>query len=367
MDPVKSLSGLISGYSCSVQKGDNVLILAEGLGSKRLVKQLIADVFEKEANPFVDLIDPDIKTRLITHASEDQMSTYGDYSLDTIKRMDVVIVIQALDNLHQYMDIPMDRMNLYNKHFMQKCFYGYMVPNIRWIFFKYPTNAMAQSFNMSLESFEKYYFDVCDYDYKRMSLLMDPLVERMKRCDRVRIKSPGTDLKFSMKDIPVAKSDGKNGIPDGEVFSAPVRNSVNGHITFNCPVLFRGKTFSNIYFELKDGKIIKAASSLPVELNEILDTDEGSRYLGEFAFGLHPKIQKPMKDILFDEKIAGSIHFAVGNSYFNASNGNQSLIHMDIVSIHRQEYGGGEIYFDDELISKDGIFVVQDLKPLNPL
>lgn len=367
MDDIKVLSQLITGYSCDVQKGDNVFIMAEGFHSKKLVKQLIDDVFAKEANPFVDIIDPDIKAQLIMHGNETQMSTYGDYSLDTIKHMDVVIVIQSLENTHQYMDIPLDRMTLYNKNFMQKCFYGYVVPKARWIFFKYPTNAMAQSFNMSLAGFEKYYFDVCNYDYQKMSFLMDPLVERMNQCDRVKIISPGTDLEFSIKDITVLKSDGKNSIPDGEVFTAPVKNSANGHITFNCPVIFRGKSLSDIYFEIKDGKIVKAAANLPEVLNEILETDEGSRYLGEFAFGLNPKIKRPMKDILFDEKIGGSIHFAVGSSYYNASNGNQSLIHMDIVSIHQPEYGGGEIYFDDVLISKDGKFVTRDLKPLNNL
>jgi aminopeptidase len=188
----------------------------------------------------------------------------------------------------------------------------------------------------------------------------------MEKADRVRITGKDTDLSFSIKGMPAIKCDGKLNIPDGEVFSAPLRSSVNGVITYNTPAVYMGVTFENIRLEFKDGKIIKATANNTERINRIFDTDEGARYVGEFSIGLNPYIEKPMKDTLFDEKIKGSIHFTPGSSYDECNNGNKSAIHWDLVFIQRPEYGGGEIWFDDTLIRKDGIFVVDKLKCLNP-
>jgi aminopeptidase len=225
---------------------------------------------------------------------------------------------------------------------------------------------MAQLANTSLEAFENFYFDVCNLDYKKMSNAMDALVNLMQKTDIVRLKGIGTDLTFSIKGIPAIKCAGEMNIPDGEVFTAPVKDSVNGKITYNTPAIYQGFTFENICFEFKNGKIINATSNDTQRLNKILDTDEGSRYIGEFSFGVNPYITKPMKDGLFDEKISGSIHLTPGSCYDEAPNGNKSSIHWDLVYIQTPEYGGGEIYFDDKLIRKDGKFVVDELLPLNP-
>jgi aminopeptidase len=195
---------------------------------------------------------------------------------------------------------------------------------------------------------------------------MDPLVKLMKTTDKVRIVAPGTDLTFSIKGIPVIKCDGELNIPDGEVFTAPVKESVNGVIHYNTETLYEGKVFSDLRLEFKDGKIVKATSNNSEELNKILDTDDGARYVGEFAIGVNPFVTKPMLDTLFDEKIAGSIHFTPGNSYDLAPNGNSSKVHWDIVLIQTKEWGGGELYFDDVLVRKDGLFVIDELKGLNP-
>ena len=225
---------------------------------------------------------------------------------------------------------------------------------------------MAQSADMSTEAFEEFYFNVCNLDYSKMSKAMDSLVELMNKTDKVRLVSPGTDLTFSIKDIPAIKCDGKMNIPDGEVFTAPVKTSINGTLSYNTPSVYNGFTFNNIKFEFKDGKIINATANNTERINSILDTDDGARYVGEFAIGVNPYILHPMKDTLFDEKIAGSIHFTPGACYDEAPNGNNSAIHWDLVLIQRSDYGGGEIYFDDILIRKDGIFVIDELKVLNP-
>ena len=145
-----------------------------------------------------------------------------------------------------------------------------------------------------------------------------------------------------------------------------MKTSVNGYITYNTETSYNGKNFNNIRFEFENGKIVKATANNTEELNKILDTDEGARYIGEFAFGLNPYVEEPIGDTLFDEKIKGSFHFTPGNSLEESDNGNRSSIHWDIVMIQRPEYGGGEIYFDDVLIRKNGMFVLEELKSLNP-
>jgi aminopeptidase len=225
---------------------------------------------------------------------------------------------------------------------------------------------MAQLGGMNTEKFADFYYDVCTLDYKKMSDAMDNLVELMNRTDKVHIKGEGTDLSFSIKDIPAIKCAGEMNIPDGEVFTAPVRDSVNGYVTFNTPSVHEGKTFENIRLEFEKGKIVKATANYTEHLNKTLDTDEGARYVGEFAIGVNPYILDPMKDTLFDEKICGSFHFTPGTCYDEAPNGNNSAIHWDLVCIQTEQYGGGEIWFDDTLIRKNGIFVIEQLLCLNP-
>ena len=240
------------------------------------------------------------------------------------------------------------------------------VPKTRWVVLRYPTPSMAQLAETSLEAFEDHYFNVCTLDYGKMSLAMDALVRRMEATDRVRIVGPGTDLSFSIKGMPAIKCDGKLNIPDGEVFSAPVRDSVNGVIQYNTPSLYQGNVFERTRLTFENGKIVAAESSDSVRSNQIFDTDEGARYVGEFAIGVNPYITKAIKDTLFDEKIAGSFHFTPGSCYDECPNGNKSAIHWDLVCIQTPEHGGGEMYFDDELIRRDGLFVTDDLKGLNP-
>jgi aminopeptidase len=243
---------------------------------------------------------------------------------------------------------------------------GDVVLKKKWCGLRAPNESMAQAAGMSTEDFEDFFFNVCTLDYKKMSAAMDPLVALMEKTDKVQIKAPGTDLTFSIKDIPVVKCDGKHNVPDGEVFTAPVRESVNGTITFNTPSNYMGFTYDNIRFTFQDGKIVEALANDTERINKLLDSDEGARFIGEFAIAVNPYILTPMQDILFDEKIAGSFHFTPGRAYEVADNGNRSQVHWDLIQIQRPEYGGGEIWFDDVLIRKDGLFVLPELEALNP-
>ena len=287
-----------------------------------------------------------------------------DLELFRMKKMQAYIAIRGSENASENADVPSDRMSMYSR--VIRPVLNYRVNKTRWCVLRWPTPSMAQAAGMSTEAFENLYFDVCTMDYRRMSRAMVPLERRMARADRVHLKAPGTDLKFSIKGIGAKMCKGDRNIPDGEVFSCPVKDSVNGTIQFNTPTLYSGTKFENVRLEFRDGKIINATSNNTKRINEILDTDAGARYVGEFSLGFNPYILSPMCDILFDEKIAGSLHFTPGQAYEECDNGNRSAVHWDMVLIQRPEWGGGEIWFDGELIRKNGVFLPKDLKPLNP-
>ncbi len=361
---VKQLADVLVNYSCNVQKNEKVLINYEGECCKPLVKQLIKNIYARGGMPYVEMRDSSVTREILLGATEEQMDFLNEYQLMQMKGMDCYIAIRAGSNTSELSDVPSDKLNMYYRKTQPVL--DYRVNETKWVVLRYPNESMAQLAGTSLESFEDFYFEVCTLDYAKMSKAMDSLVELMNRTDRVHIKGPGTDLTFSIKDIPAIKCAGEMNIPDGEVYTAPVRESINGVISYNTPSEEQGFTYENIRFEIKDGKIIKAAANDNERINQLLDTDEGARYFGEFAIGVNPYILNPMKDTLFDEKIAGSFHLTPGMAYEDAPNGNDSAVHWDLVMIQRPEYGGGEIYFDDVLIRKDGLFTLPELMCLNP-
>lgn len=365
MDPRnKKLSDLLVNYSCTVSPGEKVLIDYEGSECKPLIKELIRDVYAAGGKPFVNIFDSEISREIIMNCDETQVAFLNDYELYQMKGMDAYIAVRAGANTSELADIPSEKINLYSKG--KRPVLDYRVNETKWVILRYPTASMAQLANTSQESFARFYYDVCTLDYAKMSRAMDPLKALMEKTDKVHIKGPGTDLTFSIKGVGAVKCDGKMNIPDGEVYSAPVRESMNGVISYNTMSQEQGFTYENIRFEIENGKIVKATANDTVRINELLDTDEGARYFGEFSFGMNPYILHPMKDTLFDEKIAGSFHLTPGMCYEDAPNGNKSAVHWDLVMIQRPEYGGGEIWLDDVLVRKDGIFTLPELEGLNP-
>ncbi len=365
-DPrINELASRLIRYSLNLQKGEKVLIENTGI-QVPLVRALVREAFAVGALPLVTLKDQEILRALKQGTSKEHMELIAKHELARMKDVDAYIAVRAYDNINEYADVSEEKMGLYSRHWYQPVHTNERVPNKRWVVLRYPNNSMAQLSNMSLEGFEDFYFDVCNLDYSKMSKAMDPLKALMERTDRVRIVGPKTDLSFSIKGIPAIKCDGKRNIPDGEVYTAPIRDSVEGTIFYNAASNYHGISFTDVQFTFSKGKIVEATSSNTKALNEILDTDDGARYIGEFAIGFNPHILHPMLDILFDEKIAGSFHFTPGNAYTVADNGNRSSIHWDLVQIQRPEYGGGEIWFDDVLIRKDGRFVLPELEGLNP-
>jgi aminopeptidase len=362
---ITTLARTLVRYSVNVKKGEKVLIQSNGV-EPSLVNSLIKEVYAIGGFPFVQLNDHRVLRELYLGTSEEHMKAMAKYEAYRMNEMDAYIGFTSLRNASELSDVPHDKMDVYYKYLWKQVHIDIRVPKIKWVVLRYPSFAMAQLADMSTEAFEDFYFNVCNLDYAKMSKAMDSLVGLMENTDKVRIVGKETDLSFSIKGLPAIKCDGKMNIPDGEVYTAPVKESVNGIITYNAPSEYQGFTFDKIRFEFKSGKIINATSNNMERLNKVLDTDEGSRYIGEFAIGVNPYITKAMKETLFDEKIAGSIHFTPGNAYDDCFNGNRSAIHWDLVYIQTPEYGGGEIYFDDVLIRKDGRFVISELENLNP-
>ncbi|MGE6259383.1 aminopeptidase [Heyndrickxia sporothermodurans] len=365
-DPrIEQLAKNLINYSVQLQPGEKVLIENFGL-QKELVTALVKEAYAAGGYPFVSLKDHQVDRALLMGAQEEQFQMMAQFEADRMEQMDAYIGLRSGDNINEHADVPAEKMAIEGNTVGKKVHREIRVPKTKWVVLRYPNSAMAQLAKMSTEAFEDFYFDVCNLDYSKMDKAMDSLVDLMNKTDKVRLVSPGTDLTFSIKDIPAIKCAGRLNIPDGEVYTAPVRKSVNGTITYNTPSPYQGFTFENVKLTFKDGKIIEATSNDTERINKIFDTDEGARYIGEFAIGVNPFILHPMQDILFDEKIAGSIHFTPGQCYDVAPNGNNSNIHWDMVLIQRPEYGGGEIYFDDVLIRKDGLFVLPELECLNP-
>ncbi len=365
-DPrLEKLAKNLLEYSVRIKKGEHVLIKAH-LVTKPLIKELIKHAYSLGAYPHLELLDDELNRALMMHNSEERAQKIVDWELPKTKDMDAFISIYGEYNDSETTDVPMDIKMMNAK--IKKQLSNIIVKEKKWVLLNYPTESLAQKAKMSSEAFEDFLLDVCTVDYVKMNKAMEVLKAYMEKTDKVHIIAPGTDLSFSIKGIPAIPCAGEYNIPDGEVFTAPLKTSVNGTITYNTPSPYQGTVYNNVSLTFKDGQIIKAEADNNTEsLNTIFNTDEGARYVGEFAIGVNPLIKDPMGDTLFDEKIDGSLHFTPGACYEGeADNGNVSAIHWDLVLIQRPEYGGGEIYFDDVLIRKDGRFVIQELMCLNP-
>ncbi len=352
-------------YCVETKPGDRVLIENTGL-QREFVAELVEQVYAAGGQPFVSLIDPMVQRSLLIGAGDAQLTRWADYDAARMADMQCYIGVRSPENSYETGDVPGAQMKKYSSLYGKRVHSEIRVPKTRWVVLRYPTANMAQQACMSTAAFEAHYFNVCNLDYAKMSAAMDAIVARMQATDRVRIVGPGTDLSFSIRGVPAIKCDGRVNIPDGEIFTAPVRDSVSGVLCVNAPSLYNGTTFTDIRMVFRDGKIVEATSNDTKRQNEILDTDDGARYVGEFAIGVNPYINDAMCDTLFDEKIAGSFHFTPGNCYDEAPNGNKSAIHWDLVTIQTPAYGGGEMYFDGVLVRKDGRFVAEDLLGLNP-
>ena len=366
MDPrILTLAKNLIHYSADLQPGENILIEMFD-DAEPLAAALVEETYHVGGVPFLSLKNNRLQRKLLSGAAEGQLKSIAEWESARMRQMHAYLGIRASENSSELSDVPQDRLKLYEQYWFKPVHSEIRVNNTKWCVLRWPNHSMAQLASMSTEAFEDFYYNVCNLDYSRMDKAMSPLVELMEKTDQVHITGPGTDLTFSIKNIPAIKCSGLRNIPDGEVYTAPVRDSVNGTLVYNAPSTHQGFTYENIALTFANGRIICAAANQTERINAVFDTDEGARYIGEFALGVNPYITRPMKDTLFDEKIQGSFHFTPGSAYEEADNGNRSSIHWDLVCMQNACHGGGEIWFDGVLIRKDGRFVVPSLAGLNP-
>jgi aminopeptidase len=367
IDPrITKLADTLVNYSCAVKPGEKLLMEAIDVPTP-FATEVIRLTREAGGHPLVMIKSNQVNRALMRDATEEQWNLIADVERLQMENVQCYIGARGSHNVSELSDVPAEKQRIFEQTVWKRVHGEVRVPKTRWVVLRWPTPSMAQLAGMSTDNFEDFYFDVCTMNYEKMGTEMEKLKARMERTDRVHLKGPGdTDLTFSIKGIPAIPCAGKLNIPDGEVFTAPVRDSINGVIQFNTPTMYRGETHESIRLVFREGKIVEATSSNTEKLNEVLDADEGARYTGEFAIGVNPYVTRAMKDTLFDEKISGSIHLTPGKAYDEAPNGNKSEIHWDMVMIQTPEYGGGEIHFDDELVRRDGLFVPADLQGLNP-
>ncbi len=365
MDPrYKKLAAVLLGHSVELKKDETVLIDAFDC-PREMVIALIEGARARRAHPILNLHDAQITRALLRGGKEQQFKTHTAWQLAQMKKVDAYVAVRGSHNIFETSDIPSKDMSSYMKHY--KPVLDWRVKKTKWVVLRWPTPAMAQQALKSTAEFEDFYFDVCTMDYKRMVPGMNALKRLMDKTDEVRIVGPGeTDLRFSIKGINTVTCGGSRNIPDGETFTAPIRDSVEGVLQYNVPSVYQGVSFDDIRFVFKKGKIVEASSSNSKRMNQILDSDPGARYIGEFSLGFNPYVLEGMRDTLFDEKMAGSFHFTPGQAYEEADNGNRSQVHWDIVCVQRKAFGGGEIYFDGKLIRKNGLFLPASLQKLNP-
>jgi aminopeptidase len=356
------LARLLVEYSIRLKRNETALIEAFDVPDEMTIA-LIRAIRKLGAIPFVQIHHARVSRVVALDVTERQLNLTAAHELARMKKMNAYIALRGSNNITELSDVPTDRLKLLAKK--MRPVQDHRVKKTKWVVLRWPTPSMAQLAGMSTEAFEDFYFEVCTLDYCKLQGGMKALKGLLEKANRVEVKGPGTDLRFSIKGIPAVICGGDRNIPDGEVFTCPVKDSVQGHVTFNVPTIYQGMSFDGIRLEFRDGKIVDATSNQTAKLNEILDSDPGARYIGEFSLGFNPYILQPMRDILFDEKIAGSFHLTPGQAYEEADNGNRSQVHWDMVSIQRPEYGGGEIYFDGKLVRRDGEFLPKVLRSLN--
>jgi aminopeptidase len=356
----KELARKILNFSCELEEGQNVMLQLVGLNGIDLMRALVETAREMNVHPFIQINDTDIQRMLVEKGDKDFWKNQAQVDqLPLMKQMDAFVGIRASQNIYEQAEASKQANDAYSDEFLKPVHFEERVNNTNWVVLRYPSPAFAMNAKMPTEKFKEFYYKACLLDYSKLAEAMKPLEERLRETDMIQLKGEGTDIEFSVKGQNWIPCFGKRNIPDGELFSSPILSSVDGHITYTSSV-YQGKPFDYVKLEVRDGVVIDFDSSNNEQLEEILDTDAGARQFGEFSFGLNPIIEKPMHDILFDEKIYGSNHLTLGNDYEIAPNGNESNIHWDLVCI------GADVYLDGEKIREGRKFITDDLQGLNP-
>lgn len=366
-DPrVEKLAEVLVTYSTAVQPGDKVLVRG-GTMAEPLLKAVYAKVLQAGGHPLMRVSLPGTEELFFRYASDEQLQHVPEPLKLVIETYDVSIGIGGAENTKALSGVDPAKMVLRNqaqtelmKTYLQRSASG----EFRWVGTIFPTNAYAQDAEMSLSEYEDFVYGACMPEpddpvgyWQRFSAWQQRIVDWFKGKERVHVIGPETDLHLSIAGRVFINSDGKHNMPSGEVFTGPVEDSVEGHVYFSYPAIHQGREMTGVRLWFEGGRVVKASAEKNEEfLLKTLDTDEGSRYVGEFAIGTNEGITRFTRQILFDEKIGGSFHMAVGAGYPETGSKNESAIHWDMICDLRD---GGEIWVDDELLYKNGEFVIE--------
>jgi aminopeptidase len=351
---------LLIRYSCQVEPGDNVSLNIHSSASP-LARALVREVLAAEAHPILRMTYPEYEEDLLGNASDALFDSEPEFELNEIRQIQAWIRVRAPLNTRALQNIEKSRYSRWLKR--NRPVQNHRLDHTRWVGTLYPTDALAQDAGMSLDEYETFLYDamfLLDEDpvarWQEQEEYQRKLVDRLSEAREVRITAEDTDLTLTTGGRTWVNSAGRHNMPCGEVFTGPVESSANGVITYKVPSSVNGVEVENIRLRFQDGKVVEAEAERGNDLLQAqLASDDGARYLGELGIGTNFRIQQPTKQILFDEKIGGTVHLAVGSSYTDTGGVNQSAIHWDMVCDLRQ---GGAIHLDGELFQENGKFVV---------
>lgn len=357
---IRRLARTVIRHSLQVTPGQRVLIDVVGQADE-LVEALLEEANQAGAEAYLQQVPISQLKQLIVNGSKEQMSRWAETCSASMRGMDAYIGIRSEENVYELQDLPNPQFEHYVKHYAQPKQMA-MAQLPRWVLLRNPTSALAQQARMSDTAFWDIYDRACNLDYRAWASCVQPLAELLEQTEQVRIVGPGeTDLHFSIKGMPAVVCDGRYNLPDGEIFTAPLVESVEGSITFNVPTAYMGHTYDEVYMEFRRGRVVRVSGPQQEQLERLLRQDNGAACVGEFGIGLNPHLTRPMNNLLFDEKMQGSVHLALGQAYPMADNGNQSSLHLDFVLCQTEAFGGGELYFDGKLVRRNGRLIVPEL------
>ncbi|MCL2149884.1 MAG: aminopeptidase [Dehalococcoidia bacterium] len=362
---IEKLAELLVGYSVGVKPGDKVAIVAPAIAAP-LTRAIYAKVLQAGGFPWVMASSADTMELLYRYGSREQLEYVHEGQRLITEKYDVRIVIIGEENTKALSRIDPAKMVIYDQArteltdaMMRRSAAG----ELRWVLAPYPTNAFAQDAEMSLGDYEDFLYKACLPDlvdpigyWQKVATEQERIVQWLKGRDQVHVIGPETDLRLSVAGRTFINCAGKFNVPDGEVFTGPVEDSAEGYVYFSYPAIESGREVIGIRLHFSQGRVIKATAEKNEDfLLKTLDTDAGARYLGEFAIGTNEGITQFTREILFDEKIGGSFHMALGAGYPETGSRNKSAIHWDMVCDLRD---GGEIRVDGELLYRNGKFVI---------
>ncbi len=363
---IKKYADVLVNYSTKVTKGDLVIIYARGYASQPLVKEIYKACLINGANPVVRTSMDELAETFIKFANNEQLEFIDEMSKIEVDIADVMIFVGAPNNVKNMANADSNKLAKRSKVLqpvLAKRLERSAKNEMRWVIADYPTNALAQEASMSLEEYSEFLVNSCYLDLDDPVKKWEEIDKEQKRIadilnstSKIRFLGDKTDVTFLTEGRVWVPCSGNMNFPDGEIFTSPVEDSGNGTIYFDFPQNYHGSSAKEVYITLKDGKVVEAkAQSGDDFLQNMLNTDEGARFVGEIAIGTNERIQNVTGNILFDEKIGGSIHVAFGSSYPEAGGKNKSGLHWDMI---KNMKNGGKIYADDKLIYENGKFII---------